>query len=213
VINVVRNDRSTACHFIAYELWRDFIWYGSSERFAFQPAVTVVFDQTLFQLLEPNVFANGDVLHFRSNDALACIMHLGYIGTGLGTTRLAHEPFRLIVDVSQRLYKLAAVDATVVELSVATAFNPSITYGRKSGININVDAWVSVRSGCVVEQERFVVGERNLPHRHLYLWVHLAGRVDLLRAGEWISRNCQLLLFDNCAHCLPSEIHAVCAGN
>ena len=80
MVDVVWNNRTASCHFITYELRRDD--FGSIGTESLTGMLTHIGQFMLFLS-----FTNGNVFHFRGDNTLARIMHLGNVLACFGTAR------------------------------------------------------------------------------------------------------------------------------
>src|SRR5690606_24845493 len=97
-------------------------------------------DHTLLACLcQVHVFADGHKLHFRSNDALACIVHLADVGACFGTARLA-DMLKTQVGGLYVALALLAVAGTYSsqQFSIAALFNPALADSRQTGTQIHL---------------------------------------------------------------------------
>src|SRR6185436_5635273 len=78
MIDVCRNDRAAERNFVANEFRSDEVWNSRTEGFTGMLELTAGAVALLFVSASASeIFANGDELHFRSNDAFFRVMHLG----------------------------------------------------------------------------------------------------------------------------------------
>jgi hypothetical protein len=97
---MLRDDGAAARNFAAHEFRRDFMRDGGAEVLAGMLAAHQVgqlftlragFAQVVQIHLTLHVLADGNVFHFRRDDAFACIVHLADIHSRLGATWLAMQ--------------------------------------------------------------------------------------------------------------------------
>jgi hypothetical protein len=111
-------------------------------------AVAAVLNQqsTVTVFLQPEVLANRDILHFRGNDALLRVVHLGDVGTGPGTPRVANVLEAKVGQLRVALALVAELRARAIQhLGVATLRDPGTTHLRQA--LQQVDAGIGVRVG------------------------------------------------------------------
>ena len=179
MVDVRRDDRASARNFVANELRRDLCGDRGAEALSRMLARDQL-GQRREHRLAPCVFADGDELHLRRDDAPTRIVHLGDVGTRAvdpcSAARLALEiethPGQGRIDEP-----LAAVRrGRAVELDrIAALIDPARAERRQSRANVDSNGGVGVRTGGVVDADRRVrfdaergrrVTLRDLAHRH-----------------------------------------------
>ena len=80
MIDIGRNNCTSCSNFLTHEFWRNF-----SQVFCTEILSGMLTHIDTIELAQ--VFTNGDVFHFRCDDALLGIMHLGDVTATLGFAR------------------------------------------------------------------------------------------------------------------------------
>ena len=86
MIDVGRNYGPTSRDFIAHKFWCDDARQCGAKAFT-----RMLLGNELRQVIATLGFANGDVFHFRRDDALARVVHLRYVFARQRATRMARE--------------------------------------------------------------------------------------------------------------------------
>ena len=89
MVDVGGDDGAAAGHLVTHEFGRDDLGDAGPQAIALQAHFAVQVGLVLGHPLTLAVLAQGDVLHFGRDDALACIVHLRDVAAGLGAARLA----------------------------------------------------------------------------------------------------------------------------
>src|SRR6266849_3915503 len=154
MIDIRRNDRTAASHFLANEFRGD----EFRERVA------------------PLVFPDRDIFHLRRDDAPFRVVHLGHVAA-------RRPPARLSFQVEAHLCELWINKAfNTVPRSRARQFfrigallDPLRAHGRQAGANVDFDPRVGVGAGGVIDEKRRIflrpergrrLGLNDLAHRH-----------------------------------------------
>ena len=171
VVDVGGDDGAAARHFVAHELGRDDLRDRRAEGFAGMLAL-----QQFAQALALLVFADGDELHLRRDDAAAGVVHLRDIHAGPGAARPA-----LQVEAHFRQLRIGLAFAAVGGaerrqlLAVAALLDPLLAQRGESLADVDLRRRVGVGAGAVVDADRRVlfrphacrrVGLADLAHRH-----------------------------------------------
>ena len=194
VVDVGGDDGAARGHFITHKLGRNFALGGIGAKvLARMLAILAGFFQAL-------IFANGDILHFGRDDALARVMQLRYILPGLGLAGLAQMLKAQLVQllIGQALLSVAGGKAFQL-LGILTAQDPGVAQGRQAPAHVDFCLGVGVGAAGVVHRYggiffhrcggvEFQSGgmQRDFAHGHLDV-VQLTGHVYLPRHGEGIA--------------------------
>ena len=142
------------------------------------------------ELLAAHIFADGDVLHFRRDDALAGVMELGDVAAGFGPAGAAEVAETVGVEGGVGQPFPPVFGGEVLELlGVVTFRNPAFPEGRQPLTHVDGDVGVGVGAGGVIDIDRGVVFHAGagvgvvqgyFPHWHAEVgaaarFVHLAG--------------------------------------
>ncbi|MNQ58908.1 hypothetical protein D3C85_731270 [compost metagenome] len=194
MVDVRRNNRSTAGDFLADELGGDFLRDARTEAVAGVLGVEQAGGAGLLQL---EVLADGDVFHLRGDDALARVVHLADVLAGLGPARVAHMGEAHLGQLGIDQAFLAEVRGQAVEqFGVATVIDPGRAHVTQALAHIDGHVRVGVGAGGVVDQHRGVdlateLGrgdvETDLAHRYANVRAR-ALHIDLLRTRERLDR-------------------------
>ena len=206
MIDVGRDDGTASGNFATNEFRGDFLRNARAEvhalvlarhqldhLFAVRAGMAQAFDVGLAIL----VFADGDVFHFRGNDAFFGIVHLRHV-------RAFFRAARVALEVKAQLGQFRIVQAFLTVggsrarqfFGVVALQNPCLTNRLQAGADIDGRFRVGVRAGSVIHVDRRVlflaehdrgVGQRDLTHRHANVRAG-AGYVDLAGIGQWFDR-------------------------
>ena len=203
MVDVVRDDGAATGDFAAHELRRDLGRDAGAEVLALVLAAEQLDHlfahraggaQVLQVLLAVHVFPDGHVFHFRGDDALAGVVHLGNVHAGLGAARLAVQAGEAQFVEGRIGGALAAEFAGQIgqHLGVAALLDPALAQRRQAGADVDAGGRVGVGAGTVVDVDRRVLfateGGRRVVLRdfaHRYAQVRARTRdVDLARIGQ-----------------------------
>ena len=171
MVDVGGNDGAAAGHFVAHEFGRD----DGGNRGA-ETVAGMLAGEEFRQIVAALVFADGDKFHFRRDDALARVVHLGHVHAGFGLARLALE-------IEAQLGQCGIVQALPAEfrsrpgqrLGVAALFDPGAAHRRQPGADVDFHRRIGIGAGSVVDENRRVlfrahirrrIGLADLAHRH-----------------------------------------------
>ncbi len=200
MIDVGRDDGATACDFVTHKFGGYFLGNGSTERLT-RVLESQIIDITTAELLlahlgNAHVLADGDVLHLRSNDALARVMQLGHIGPCLcaaWTTHMLKAQMGCLY-ISLALTAKFRADAGQL-LSIATLFDPCFTDSRQTGAQVDLNIRVRVDTRGVINTHRHVgfkaffglgICQHDFTHGHTQVG-SAAGYIHFMRSAERIS--------------------------
>jgi hypothetical protein len=186
VVDVVRDDGAAAGDFVADEFRGDFFRQAGAEVLALVLAAEKVGHFLPHFAGRPQrfevgatvvVFADGDELHLRGDDALAGVMHLADVPAGPGAQGLAVQAGE--AQLVER--RVGGADAAEVRgqigqfLDVAAFGDPAGAQGGQAVANVDRGGRVGVGSGAIVDVDRRIpfaaeggrrVGLRDFAHRH-----------------------------------------------
>ncbi len=154
VVDVGGDDGATARHLVADELRRHALGHTGAET-----DTAVLFQQAaLAQLVQAQVLADGDEFHFRRDDALARVVHLGDVAACQRPARLADM---LESQRGQRGIVLARPaefgTRPVQQSGIAALGNPVAAHVGQSGQQVNARGGVGVGTGGVVDRDRGIL--------------------------------------------------------
>ena len=197
MIDVGGNDRPAARDLGAYEFRGDGVRDGGAKIFAPVLAQQTRVTRVLAQFLQPQRLAQGNVLHFWSDDTTPGVVHLGHAGSSLGAVR---RPYMLESQVSR--FGIGCPNLTVAgrrtgeSLGIVTLLDPRCPQGRQTLAQVDARVRVGVRTGRVIDRNRWIVfggargrrwvlgdfADRDTQVRARTLEMNLAG--VRIRAGE-----------------------------
>ena len=192
MVDVVRDDRAAARHFVAHEFGRDHVRDRGAEALARMLAAHA-FGQLRDQRLAQLVLADRDELHLRRDDAAARVVHLRDIGAGLRAARLAVQVEAQARELGIGEARLAERRRRPGELDGVAAFgDPRGPQRRQSLADVDRRGRIGVRPGRVVDGQRRIlfraerggrVALRDLAHRHAQVGPRTFD-VDLAGGGQ-----------------------------
>ncbi len=172
MVDVYRDDRAAAGHFITYEFGCDDFRNRCTEMLT-----RMLFGQQLGKTFAPLVLADRDVFHLRRNNTFARIVHLRHVHAGLGNARFAGEIETQTGECRIGKTLPAVTRARAVELNGITALlDPLLTQGSEPGADVDFCRGIGVRARGVIHKNRRIlfcahrsrrVGLGDLAHRHL----------------------------------------------
>src|SRR5450830_1787726 len=190
VVDVGRDNRAATGDFFAHEFRGDDLRHASAEAVA---GVLLIEQAAGTGLFELHVFADVDVFHLSGDDAFARVVHLGDVGTGLGTARVLHMGKAQRGQFGIREALLAEVRAQAGQaFGVATRLDPRRAHIAQAFAHVDDDVGVGVGAGGVVDHHGGVdlaaeIGgghiKADFAHRHKDVRAG-ALHVDFLRAGK-----------------------------
>jgi hypothetical protein len=181
VVDVVGDDRAAARDLVADEFGGDVIGDRRTEAFAI--------DDMVAQHVAADVLADGDIFHFRRDDAAAGVMHLADVGACFGAKDAAAD----VGEGGDAARAVGAELAIVLRagfpcadfLDIAAAADPLAAKLGQAGVDVDGRGRIGVGAAGVVEVERRLARRRlelNRAHRDLEgTDVDLAAAAD--RAG------------------------------
>ena len=184
MVDIGRDDGAATSDFAAHEFRRDIIGDFGAKAFT-------VADQAI-TLGAADVFADGDIFHFRRDDAAAGISDLGDGLAGFGAQRVLHDVGEF-GDIG-----LAAGDvgdavilwlhfAAGVALHIAAGFHPRGAQGGQAGGNIDGGGGIGVGARRIIDAHRRLLGrgiERDFAHGDADIRMDGAGDMDLAAARQ-----------------------------
>ena len=184
VVDIGRDDGAATSDFAAHEFRRDIIGDFGAKAFT-------VADQAI-TLGAADVFADGDIFHFRRDDAAAGISDLGDGLAGFGAQRVLHDVGEF-GDVGLAAGHVG--DAIVfgfhfaagIAFHVAAGFHPGGAQGGQASGDIDGGGGIGVGAGCVIDAHRRLRGrgiERDFAHGDADIRVDGAGDMDLAAARQ-----------------------------
>ena len=141
VVDVVGDDGAASGHFLSYKFRRDVGRYHRAQRLA----CVLLLQDLIAHLVAVHVFAYGDEFHFRRDDALFGVMHLGDVFACLSAAWLAYVfKANAIQFIVGQAFTAISRRLCVQLLSVATRVYPSGAQSRQALVQINADFGVGV---------------------------------------------------------------------
>ncbi len=215
VVDVVGDDGATARDFVAHELGRDLVL---QIRTKILPGVLAVHQRGelgahragLLQRFQIRgavvVLADGDELHLRRDDALACVVHLRHILACLGAARGAVQVGKAHACQRGIGGLLAAIFRAQVgqDLGIAARLDPACAQRGQAGADVDLCGGVGIRTGAVVDEDRRIgfgvgaaraifatehqrrIGLGDFAHRHADVGL-AALHVNLARIGQGLN--------------------------
>lgn len=181
MIDVGRNDRPPLGHFTTHKFRRYVIWNMCAKTLA-------VAAQGLLCRLPADIFADGDIFHFRRDDACAGI---GELGDGLTRIRpkghVANRKFRCQPFPRGKAVILRPHDPPLIGGHITTRRDPALPQARQAAIDRDRMSRVRIGSGTVINGDgRFARCrmEVDFAHRHADLGVTRACDMDLAGGGK-----------------------------
>ena len=152
MIDVCRDDGASGSHFLTDKFRCDVVRNPGSECFSL--FFLVFFPYLVCQLILPD----GDVFHFRRNDALAGVVHLGDLATFLGNPRMRVDVLKAEgIEAFVCLAHSSVFRAQPVQLSgILSFFNPVFPESGQPFFEVYRVLGIRVRPGGVVNNDIFV---------------------------------------------------------
>ena len=166
VVDVVRDNRASAGHFVAHEFGGDDVWNtrapGLAGMLQHAAAMAVGRGQEFFGPCAGLILPDRDEFHFRRDDAFLGIVHLADVVSGFGAERLANmrKPEVGQFRVRGSLTPVLGCDLRKF-FRIPATLDPGPAQGRQAGAHINRHVRIGIRTGGVVNRDR-LVGRRAL---------------------------------------------------